>query len=214
MVVGWALTDLSGFSLSHTLLYYFPCYISFFTIAQRVKKRSSVYPTSPPYLFIHYRAALASSRVLKGWIFINCWGYNYRALYPFLLPLSLRRGKQWNILAIRVESLSMQPSNCDLHPAQIASPCLLSAVLALPGIFLKSFCKIGDNCLCACSHTCHLPTMETLIIVLIMPIPPPFPAPLSFLSRDMKRVTRHMERQDETIMMWGDGFLKCYQSLS
>lgn len=137
---------------------------------------------------------------------------------PPSLPLSLRRSKQWNILAIRAESLSMQPSNCHLPPAQIASPHFPSSPLSLPGRILKSYCKIGDNCLCACSRTCHLPTMETLIIVLIMaesaPTAPPNHLPRFFQSRKEKRGTRHMEWQEETIIMWEDGFLKCYQSLS
>lgn len=120
---GSPLPDFSGFFfLPHSLTLFFSLVYVVLLEEERGGKRSSISFPSPPCLIIHYSTALALSHGLKGWIFINCWGYNYRALHPCLLPLSLRRSKQWNILAIRAESLSMQPSNCHLPPAQIASP--------------------------------------------------------------------------------------------
>lgn len=133
------------FFLPHSYSHSFSWYISFFptTWRREGKKRSSFYPTSSPCLIILYRTALALIPGLKGWIFINCWGYNHGALHPFLLPLSPRRGKQWNILAIRAESLSMQPSNCHLPPAQIASPLLPSP--PPPGLTWQNSQKLLQN---------------------------------------------------------------------
>lgn len=79
--------------------------------------------------------------------------------------------------------------------------------LALPGRILKSSCKIGDNCLCECSRTCHLPTMETLIIVLIMAESfHQSPPPIHFLpeQRSEKRHQAHglAGRDNKDVRRW------------
>lgn len=96
-------------------------------------------------------------------------------------------------------AFKLSPASC---PNCFSSPPLLP--LALPGRILKSYCKIGDNCLCACSRTCHLPTMETLIIVLIMGerLPPAPPAPFSFWSKKRQRAHGMAGRNNNDVRRW------------
>lgn len=71
-------------SLFHTFLLFLGVYLSSWWLEEDGKKSSSIYRTSPPCLIIHYRIASALIHGLKGWIFINWRGYNYRALHPSL----------------------------------------------------------------------------------------------------------------------------------